>query len=522
MFGAVALAGSTAVAETPVPAGPEGKERHVVLMVWDGMRPDYITADNSPNLFKLAESGTFFTHHHSVYITSTEVNGTALATGCYPNHSGVMANLEYRPDMHLLHAFNTESLSFMRIADALSDGKYLMMPTMAEILQAAGQPTVIAGAKPVVCLQDRNLNRTSEAARQSVLLYAGATQPQAKLKEIEETIGPYPGPPQIAFVPNDPQNNWTVSALTDVLWKNGVPKLTVLWMADPDFSQHQLGPGSFAALPAIKSNDENLGKVLAALEKKGVRDKTDIFIVSDHGFSTVEQTLDLATLLKTAGFKVTRYFLEAPHPGETLIVALGGSTLLYVTGHDPAVIQKLVDFLQQSPFSGPIFTKDALPGTFALKDARIDTAWAPDIVFSYRWSEEKSRFGSPGLLISEGVKGKLPGFGTHASTSRFDFHNTLVGAGPDIRAGYKDEFPSANVDVAPTILHLLGIAPPQPMDGRVLKEALAAETFAPPAVTTQFLHAKREIEDKKWEQYLKYTVFGDWRYLDEGSVGSGE
>ena len=35
-------------------------------------------------------------------------------------------------------------------------------------------------------------------------------------------------------------------------------------------------------------------------------------------------------------------------------------------------------------------------------------------------------------------------------------HNTLVAAGPDFRAGVRDPLPSANTDLAPTILWILG------------------------------------------------------------------
>src|SRR4051812_38741037 len=73
-------------------ASDRGKAEHVVLIVWDGMRPDFITPQHTPALYELAHRGVFFKNHHPVYISSTEVNGTALATGAYPIHSGIMAN----------------------------------------------------------------------------------------------------------------------------------------------------------------------------------------------------------------------------------------------------------------------------------------------------------------------------------------------------------------------------------------------------------------------------------------------
>ena len=56
-----------------------GQAEHVVVVVWDGMRPDFVSAQYTPVLNELAGRGTFFKNHHSSYITSTEVNGTAIA-----------------------------------------------------------------------------------------------------------------------------------------------------------------------------------------------------------------------------------------------------------------------------------------------------------------------------------------------------------------------------------------------------------------------------------------------------------
>src|SRR4051812_21056695 len=68
-----------------------GKAKHVVVVVMDAPRPDSVTAEDMPNLARLATAGTFFLRHHPVYVSSTEVNGTSLATGAKPSRNGVMA-----------------------------------------------------------------------------------------------------------------------------------------------------------------------------------------------------------------------------------------------------------------------------------------------------------------------------------------------------------------------------------------------------------------------------------------------
>src|SRR5438128_10364372 len=61
------------------------------------MRPDFATEKYAPTLDKLAHDGVRSRNHHAVYPTATDVNGVALATGCYPNRNGLAANLEFRP-----------------------------------------------------------------------------------------------------------------------------------------------------------------------------------------------------------------------------------------------------------------------------------------------------------------------------------------------------------------------------------------------------------------------------------------
>src|SRR5579862_6688068 len=118
--------------------GPGGKARHVVVVTWDGMRPDFVTPEDTPVLYHLAKQGVFFRANHSVYPSSTEVNGTVLATGLLPGHSGLVANVEYRPAINPLKPFPTQNLAAIQRADEMT-GKYLAAPTLAEMLHDQGR-----------------------------------------------------------------------------------------------------------------------------------------------------------------------------------------------------------------------------------------------------------------------------------------------------------------------------------------------------------------------------------------------
>ena len=97
-----------------------------------------------------------------------------------------------------------------------------------------------------------------------------------------------------------------------------------------------------------------------------------------------------------------------------------------------------------------IFAREKFEGTFPLESVHANTADAPDVMVAMRWNPKANRFGVPGQIIADSARG--PGEGTHASLSEFDVHNTLIAAGPDFRRGLMNDVPSANVDIAPTVL----------------------------------------------------------------------
>ena len=508
-----------ASAAAVVPAKPE---RHVVVVAWDGMRPDFVSEQNTPTLWKLAREGVIFRNHHAVYPSATMVNCTAMMTGVYPGKSGIIANYVYRPDIDSHHAVAIELPSVVEKGDQLSGGKYISAPTIAELVQRAGARSVIASAKTVGLLLDRQSGvrrdvgdlssrdekqQNAAAVKKSVTLSAGLCLPNMALAPITEALGPFPS----AHLQKD---SWTTKALIELLWKDGLPAFSILWLGQPDLTQHETAPGAPAAIAAIKSADENLAAVLAGLDEHKARATTDVFVVSDHGFSTIRRSIDLRNILNEAGFAATTEFNGDPKTGDIMLAGNGGSVLFYVIGHGATVTRRLVEFLQQSDFAGVIFTKQAMEGTFALEQANIQSDRAPDVVMAFRWDNSKNQFGIPGMIDADWQR--AAGKGTHATLSRFDMHNTLIAAGPDFKRGETDDLPSGNVDLAPTILQILGIKSPQKMDGRILSEAM---TVAMPSrePETKTIEATKHFPSGTWRQSLQISRVGSTIYLDEGN-----
>ena len=486
--------------------GPRHAERHVVVVVWDGMRPDFVSEQNTPNLWKLAQTGVTFRNHHSVYPSATIVNGTAMNTGDYPAHTSVLANHDYRPPIDTKNSVDVENAAVVQKGDGLFGGRYVGAPTIAEMIHQHGGEIAIAAAKTVGLLLDRHAGSKVETN-----IFAGKSLPPDAIEEIMKTLGAFPP----ATEPSA-RDNWTTRALTDFLWHDKIPAFSLLWLSEPDDTEHRTAPGAPEALAAIKSSDENLARVIDALDKHSARSTTDLFVVSDHGFSTLARSIDVRKILRDGGFDAVTEFASEAKTGQVMIVGNGGTVLFYVIGHDSTVARRLVEFLQRTDFAGVIFTREPMDGTFVMEKARIDSEHAPDVEMSFRWNDSKNQFGVPGMI--DGDWQRAAGKGTHATLSRFEMHNTLIVVGPDFQHGLTSDIPSGNVDLAPTILRILGINGQQ-TDGRDLSEAMDPAGSLAVSSKSETIEATRQFGEGTWRQELKISRVGSTVYLDEGSGG---
>jgi arylsulfatase A-like enzyme len=510
------------ILSTPMaPAEKNAEPRHVVLIVWDGMRPDFATEKYAPNLDKLAHAGVRFRDHHSIYPTATDVNGAVLATGCYPNRNGICANLEFRPAINPHEPVDVSEPDSIKRGDEISDGKYLSVPTFPELLRKAGKTVALVGTKSVPLLFDRHNDWTVvKMQSRSLTIFAGAPLDTTHRDELTKSLGPFPDSRTATAAQ---RNDFATRALTEYFWRDGVPDFSLLWLSEPDLSEHNFAAGSPQALAATKAVDANLGTVLSALEKKRARESTDVLVVSDHGFSTIRRSIDVVALLNAAGFHASKETSDSAKAGDILVVGNGGSVMFYVKDHYKAVTQRLVEWLQHSDFVGVISAREESPGTFSLRSAYLNRDEAPDVVVAFRWFDEKNQFGVTGMIDADW--NRKAGEGTHATLSRYDIHNTFIAAGPDFETEERGsgrsktvdaEEPTTNLDLAPTILRILAVPAAGNPDGHSVIEETKASTGAnKPQVRT--FQAECKFEDGTWKQSLRVSRDFESQWIEDGN-----
>ena len=448
----------------------------------------FVRSDLTPTLLSLGKRGVRFERHHAVYPSHTRVNLASIATGRYPSGHGIVGNSIYVPSVNPDAALNTgdhESLAAIRART----GRVLDAPTMVEILGQAGLRTAVvsAGSPGSSVIQ-------GDAPRHRMINVRGVVHPAGVKRAIFDRYGPFPA----NSIPATARNNRAVDILLGEILP-GDYALMILWLSDPDTTQHVEGLGSAPALRAIRECDQRLQRILDAIESQGARDDIDVFVGSDHGFSTISQRGDVAGDLRAAGFPVER------------IVAAGGN--LYLRDAVADLETRLVRSLQDHPGVGHVFTRGGSSGTLSLRDVLIDHAESPPrVVFAAAWSDAANEFGVAGATAGGGS------VASHGSLSPFDMHNLLVAAGPRFKSGLLSDTPSGNVDIAPTVVHLLGVDAVPAFDGRVLHEALA--DGRPPdglEVTRQELHSI--TPDGIRRQRLESLGVGHTRYVSSISVG---
>jgi predicted AlkP superfamily pyrophosphatase or phosphodiesterase len=498
-----------------------------LVMVLDGLRPDSITADETPNLWRLRQEGVNFLNGHAVFPTVTRANATAIATGTYGGRNGIFGNSLYVRAVDPNRAFvNDDHQALLRL-DAVTNGGMVLTESLGEILAKRGKTLAVVSSGSTGSALLAN-HRAPKGVGVLVNAYwepgVRVAFPDAANEAILRRFpaAPRKGGARDSFV--EPVN-WTQRVLRDYVLPDLKPDVVINWLTEPDHLQHAIGAGAPESRAAIRNNDREVGLLLDKLRELGLADKTNIIVVSDHGFGHSAFGVDVTGELIKAGLKT------APDSDDVVVASSGQTMALHVRDRDPQRIGAIVRFLQQQPWAGVLFTAGKAagsgvptegrePGTFALELVHLAHAErGPDIVLTFPWSSAKNPFGLSGTDYTAASKtGPLEGTaGNHGSMSPWTVRNTFLAWGADFKKGATVRTPASNVDLTPTLISLMNLGKEVDIsrfDGRVLDEAFAEgpdEEQVPVQVRTYFA----ETADGSYRAALQVTELGRQRYIDK-------
>jgi arylsulfatase A-like enzyme len=105
----------------------------------------------------------------------------------------------------------------------------------------------------------------------------------------------------------------------------------------------------------------------------------------------------------------------------------------------------------------------------------------------------------------------------HGTSSPYDIHNTLIAAGPDFKEHVTSTVPTSNVDLAPTILKMLGLPVPASMTGRVIEEGLRSGPM-PGSIRVEHAIETAKTTDGGYQVDAHTSTVTGHRYLDYTEV----
>ena len=472
----------------------------VVIVVFDGLQPAQVTPQLMPNLSRLALEGVTCSNHHAVFPTVTRANVASIATGHLPGAHGLTANTLVIPEFDPHRAISALEPTLSEVA---TRHPVLLQPTLGDILHRHGLEYVAVGAGTSgnAYLQNPNAETGGGAT-----IHPDFTLPRPLNAEIIGRFGQWPD----RRGPSAPKMARVVDVVTRYVIEERQPAVAMMWLSEPDVSQHAHGVGSPEALDAIREADRQFGRLLDCLQQEGRDAETDAIIVSDHGYSTISEVIDVEAELRRAGFP------PGGEPGGIAVAPNGGAVLFYVTENITGTSERLAEWLMGQPWCGPLLASSAagnIEGCLPASLVGLDGPRAPAVTMSFAWNSEVNASGYVGHAYSTSLG---PGQGQHGSMSPHETRNVMFARGPSFAQSSVIETPTGNVDIAPTILRLLGLPGGEAMAGRALTEALKG---GPDGVEwrSETHNAERETTVGRFSQTIQVCRVGHATYLDHGS-----
>lgn len=364
----------------------------VIVLSWDGMRHDYSERGDYPALRRLENEGIRAGRLTPVYLSNTFPGHVSLATGAAPHVHGIVDNVFFDREKGFY--------SYSNNADWIT----------AEPLWATVERQGVKAAVYFWVGSETDWQGTGASYR--IAPFDSFRRESEKVDQIVTWID----------LPEDQR-----------------PRLIMSYWNGPDTTAHTKGPDHEDVAEVIAEQDEQLGRLLAAIDTRQLWPQTTLIIVSDHGMTEVTESVEIHSVLEAAKLDVQ-------------ITGRGAAQHVFLK--NIADRQAVRDILHRQTRI-TVFEGDDIPAPLAAPNRTGDfvvTTWPP-----YTLIREDS-------LLDKAIAWLSPlmgwGKGAHGYDPALpDMGGIFFAMGKDVAKGAS--LPEVHqLDVAPTVTRLLGIEPP--------------------------------------------------------------
>jgi predicted AlkP superfamily pyrophosphatase or phosphodiesterase len=468
-------------------AAPARDQLEVYVVVLDGLRPREVTPAQTPFIYLLKESGTWYEQARAVYLAETLPNHAAMMTGVLPERSGLLGNDYWERNSGQARTtqplYGTGSGSNHRMFDPTKLDVETLPTTLEEscdvssaVVQSKGYLWYLFAGEPP--------NPDDEAWQRRADYIWGAPESESYIRDPDDhTVDA--AVMEEGFMPwmrsSAPSPRFAFLNLGDIDRSGHVDETgsTIPWTEGPDGID--IGDGTNVTAfrqAALSDTDAQVQLFVEELKSREAWDNSIVIFTSDHG-------MDWSRPEAITGFHNVRQGplpttqTVADKPGVARVVSGGGTTMYYL--NPGADVEDIADTLKTVQGIETVATRERIAGYPTLDDLGMEHPDTGDIIGlnapGWRDGGYHSSTGNP-----------IPGNHGHGVTQ----HSTLFVVGghpaldenPESVTGPKVYSPRigryfsrpdggpGNLSVAPTVSRLFGVrAPEAGYDGSPLSEA---------------------------------------------------
>jgi predicted AlkP superfamily pyrophosphatase or phosphodiesterase len=435
-------------------AGQPAEEAHVVLVSLDGFGAADLTDPRNelPELRALIGEGVWAEASESVFPSADHPGHTSLITGVPPRIHGVIGNrLLNRETKDYFHITNKPRTQSVRVPTVFDAAKRRGLRTASFYWpETRDDPSI-----------DRNIPQVLDGAARPDPGAAGAgllDELRGAGVPIDVFYESYDDPARL------PVADSVLTEAAAYVLRTYRPHLLAIRLSVVDRTFHRHGREDERSRAALAAADRSVSVLRRAARDAGIGARTAFFVVSDHGFHTVHYAVNVFPWFEEAGLreKVGLYPLYW-----SVFVELTGS---FDPKKDKGTLERVLQRIAASDGIGRVVAPDEFHDLGFPRYEEDPHVLGHYIIFGD--ADTRPVVDETGNLSTRRTRLPGPFHGHGHLPTQPAMYPLFVAAGHGLKTGVRMGR-IHNVDVAPTIAHLLGLEMTG-TTGRVLSEALSS------------------------------------------------